>query len=314
MYLILKTTVALILALGGFALYLFTYLNESIEPTEKFVKIEKGSNQNALESLSDIGITANIIDEITLRYLGGAKSGSISLDGVNTRLSLLEAMVKGKSKSFSVTLIPGETTEIFLKTVAKEHNLSYDKLKAAYNDKTKAEEGELWPETFSFEYGSDEKEIIGTFYDFSQKKYDEIKKEYSLDEKAFRQKLIIASIIEKEAATKDEMPLVASVVYNRIAKDMPLQMDGSLNYGSYSHQKVTPERIRNDDSSYNTYKNKGLPDAPVCNPSKEAIDAANKPAKTGYLYFMKNKNGVHDFSNSYNDHLRNISNVKKSNK
>ena len=124
----------------------------------------------------------------------------------------------------------------------------------------------------------------------------------------FRSYIIIASIIQKEAANKDEMPIVSSVIYNRLKKDMKLQMDGSLNYGQYSHVKVTPQRIREDTSSYNTYLNKGLPPQPVCSVSKDAIIAAIFPKTTDYLYFVKNKNGTHTFSQNYEKHLENIRN------
>jgi len=88
-------------------------------------------------------------------------------------------------------------------------------------------------------------------------------------------------------------------------------MDGTLNYAKYSHLKVTPKRIRNDTSIYNTYKHKGVPSIPVCNVGFEAIKAAVFPAKTNYLYFMKSKNGTHDFSRNYSTHLRNIKRVTK---
>ncbi len=68
--------------------------------------------------------------------------------------------------------------------------------------------------------------------------------------------IIIASIIQKESANKKEMPIISSVIVNRLKKDMKLQMDGTLNYGLNSHKKVTPNMIRNDTSTYNTYKTK----------------------------------------------------------
>jgi UPF0755 protein len=107
------------------------------------------------------------------------------------------------------------------------------------------------------------------------------------------------------------MPLVASVIYNRIKKGMRLQMDGTLNYGKYSHVRVTPKRIRNDKSIYNTYKYRGVPAIPVCNVGFEAIKASVFPAKTDYLYFMKSKNGTHDFSCNYSTHLSNIKRATK---
>ena len=134
------------------------------------------------------------------------------------------------------------------------------------------------------------------------------------NEKKWFHYISIASVIQKEAANDKEMPLVSSVVYNRIKKGMKLQMDGTLNYGRYSHVKVTPQRIRNDKSSYNTYIHKGIPPIPICNVSFTAIKAAIFPAKTNYLYFMKNKNNTHDFSCNYSTHLDNIKRATKRNK
>lgn len=109
------------------------------------------------------------------------------------------------------------------------------------------------------------------------------------------------------------MPIVSSVIYNRIKKGMKLQMDGTLNYGKYSHVKVTPKRIKNDNSIYNTYKHAGVPPLAICNVSFDAIKAAIFPAKTNYLYFMRSKNGKHDFTRHYSTHLRNIKRATKRN-
>ncbi|WP_281527107.1 endolytic transglycosylase MltG, partial [Campylobacter avium] len=115
--------------------------------------------------------------------------------------------------------------------------------------------------------------------------------------------VIIASVIQKEAANNEEMPIVASVIYNRLRIGMKLQMDGTLNYGEYSHTKITPQRIREDESSYNTYKHEGLPAEAVCNVSLNAIKAAIFPAKSDYLYFMRDKStGQHIFTTNINDH------------
>ncbi len=146
----------------------------------------------------------------------------------------------------------------------------------------------------------------------SEKKYKGISEKIygNYNQKQWGKVLIIASIIQKEAANNQEMPLVSSVIYNRLKKKMRLQMDGTLNYGKYSHVKVTPERIRTDKSSFNTYKHKGLPDSPIGAVSISAITAAIKPAKTDYLYFMKNDQGVHDFAKTFKAHRKNIKKAK----
>ena len=112
------------------------------------------------------------------------------------------------------------------------------------------------------------------------------------------------------------MPIVSSVIHNRLRRGMKLQMDGTLNYGKYSHIEVTAKRIKEDNTSYNTYKNRGLPKNPVSAVSLDAIKAAIFPVKSKYLYFVKdNKTGLHKFSKSYKQHINNIKanrGVKKS--
>ncbi len=94
--------------------------------------------------------------------------------------------------------------------------------------------------------------------------------------------------MQKEAANVEEMPLIASVIFNRLKKGMPLQMDGALNYQEFSHAKVTKERIKTDNTPYNTYKFKGLPKNPVGSVSLEAIRAVIFPKKTEFLVFCEN--------------------------
>ncbi len=144
-----------------------------------------------------------------------------------------------------------------------------------------------------------------TLYETSIKKHEQnaIKLLGAYNQKEWFQKVAIASVVQKEAANNEEMPLVAAVVFNRLKKNMPLQMDGSLNYGQYSHSKVTPERIRNDTSPYNTYKYKGVPPYPAGSVSLQAIEAVFNPAQVDYLYFVRDRNtGTHKFSKTYEEH------------
>ncbi|HIQ27451.1 MAG TPA: endolytic transglycosylase MltG, partial [Sulfurovum sp.] len=117
---------------------------------------------------------------------------------------------------------------------------------------------------------------------------------------------IIASIIQKESNNIDEMPLISSVIYNRLEKGMRLQMDGTLNYGKHSHTIVTSERIKTDTSLYNTYKHKGLPPAPLSSVSVDALKAACNPETSKYLFFMLTKDGTHVFADNYDEHLENV--------
>jgi UPF0755 protein len=112
----------------------------------------------------------------------------------------------------------------------------------------------------------------------------------------------IASIIEREAVTDEDKPLVASVFYNRLAIDMPLQSDATMGY--VVDGEVTADDLKTD-SPYNTYLYKGLPPTPICSPSLSCIKAALDPASTGYYYFLIIENGSysnHTFSETYEQH------------
>lgn len=210
-------------------------------------------------------------------------------------------------------MIPGETTEIFLQQLSTEFSLDINKLHDAYNRFSRLKEGNFVPETYSIPNGYDEEKLILHLLNESDKMMKKIASEYDMqsDSEKWLQIVTKASVIQKEASSIDDMPFVSSVIDNRIKKGMRLQMDGTLNYGEFSHMKVTARRIRTDTSPYNTYKNKGLPKYPVCNVSKEAIAAAIHPAHTDYLYFVRGKNGDHVYSSYFSTHHQNIVNATK---
>lgn len=114
--------------------------------------------------------------------------------------------------------------------------------------------------------------------------------------------LTIASIIEREAVTEEDRPLVASVFCNRLRDGMPLQSDATMGY--VTGGEVTADDLRQE-SPYNTYLNQGLPPTPICTPSMASIQAAMEPAQTDYLYFLIIENGEysnHTFSRTYEEH------------
>ncbi len=141
----------------------------------------------------------------------------------------------------------------------------------------------------------------------SNKIQQKLREAINYDLSKWKDVIIKASIIQKESANVEEMPLVASVIDNRLAKNMKLQMDGTLNYDEFSHTKITAQRIKEDTSYFNTYLYTGLPPSAVCIVSIDAIMAALNPAKTECLYFVRDKKTKkHIFSATYNEHLENI--------
>jgi peptidoglycan lytic transglycosylase G len=117
--------------------------------------------------------------------------------------------------------------------------------------------------------------------------------------------LKIASIIEAEAGTAHDQPLVASVVYNRLKARMPLQMDATTRYATGNYTKPLTDSELNSSSPYNTRIHKGLPPTPISNPGLAAIEAAAHPRRTNYLYFVVKPcgNGQSVFTASYQDFL-----------
>jgi len=232
---------------------------------------------------------------------------------VNSRADFLYKLTTAKAALQTVTLIPGETTYIFLQQLAKQLDLNNEKLQEAFQKYAPIEEGVFVPNTYKIPKGISEDALIKLLLKISMKKMKQISYKIfgTYNEKKWFRYVTIASIIQKESANNKEMPIVSSVIYNRLKKGMKLQMDGTLNYGKFSHTKVTHKRIVEDKTLYNTYLHSGIPATPVCNVGQEAIMAAIFPAKTKYLYFMKSKKGTHDFTCNYSTHLRNIRRATK---
>ena len=172
-------------------------------------------------------------------------------------------------------------------------------------------EGYLFPDTYYILNGTTKDEIINIMVDrfktvFSHK-YEARAKELALD---VNQVITIASLIEREAANDSERSRIAGVIYNRIKKGMPLQVDAAVIYASTKGKKSIEKVYYNTikiKSKYNTYLYKGLPPGPIASPGKTSIEAALYPEKNDYLYYVANGNG-HVFTKTYEEHL---SNVKK---
>lgn len=276
----------------------------------KVLFIPKGSTSHIISYLNKNGFEMGIVDELVIKSLGYVQSGWIDINQNRlTRMDFIYKLITSKAALKSITLIPGETYYVFLKKLALEFNLSEEKLTELYNQYAYKADGNILAETYSLPLGMREDYMI--FYLFSQtnKKYEEFSKKIFgyYDKRKWFNYLSLASVIQKEAATTNEMPIVSSVIHNRLKKGMKLQMDGTLNYGIYSNEVVTAERIRDDNTTYNTYKVVGLPTDPVCAVSLEAIKAAIFPVKSDYLYFVReNKTGLHKFAVTFETHQANI--------
>jgi UPF0755 protein len=122
--------------------------------------------------------------------------------------------------------------------------------------------------------------------------------------------LTLASIVQREAASDPEMPLVAGILWNRLEQGMPLDVDATLQYvrGDVGKGWWAPITVadKQTQSPYNTYLNKGLPPHPICNPGIPAIEAVLNPAQTDCLYYLHGNDGQLHCAKTYEEHQQNI--------
>jgi UPF0755 protein len=117
------------------------------------------------------------------------------------------------------------------------------------------------------------------------------------------QVVVVASMIEREARFAQDRPKIAAVIYNRLEKDMPLQIDATVQYALGDWRELTKPDY-SVDSTFNTYQHQGLPPGPICNPGLASIEAALEPAKANYLYYVViDAQGHHGFTSSYQKFL-----------
>ncbi len=166
----------------------------------------------------------------------------------------------------------------------------------------RAKEGYLFPDTYLFPSGWTGEEAA-----------ERLEKEFILHFKeSFKEDagiVILASLVQREAASESEMPLVAGIIKNREEKGMPLQLDATLQYVVGNEDGWWP-KVRSEDkeidSEYNTYLHKGYPPFPICSPGQAALDSALNPEKTDYLYYLHDSKGQIHCAKTYDDHLNNI--------
>ena len=262
------------------------------------------------ESLSVLPVSNNPFFKLYLKFRNDGKdikAGNYELRGKFNMIELVSMLESGKSKVFKFTIIEGNTVKnVIDKLVAdgkgKRENFekAFKEIDFSYPTPDGNFEGYLYPETYFIPESYDEKSIINIFLKEFLKKFPV---ESYPDKDEFYQKLIMASILEREAAVESEKPIMASVFYNRIAKNMTLSADSTVNFVFNYEKKRIYYKDLEVDSPYNTYKNKGLPPGPICNPTVSSVEAAYHPADSEYLFFVTKGGGEHFFSKTYKEHL-----------
>lgn len=173
-------------------------------------------------------------------------------------------------------------------------------------------EGYLFPATYNIAMGTSEEEIIKKMLNAFKDRYE--KNILGKDFKGLNlnQLITLASIIEREGKLDEERPLMSAVFRNRLAIDMPLQSCATVQFILGERKPVLSNSDISIESPFNTYKNKGLPPAPIANPGLASINAALNPADVNYLFFvLTGEDGSHTFSETYEDHLKAKENMIK---
>ena len=167
-------------------------------------------------------------------------------------------------------------------------------------------EGFLFPDTYSFNENENADFVVKTMINRFEEVWQELVQSLNLSiaDDEIEKIVNVASIIEKEAVVDSERSLISSVIYNRIAIEMPLQIDATVIYSYGYHIEKMCEKHLEIDSPYNTYMYYGLPIGPISNPGRASLMAALKPEKTDYLYYLLESEYTHYFTDNYDDFLR----------
>lgn len=177
--------------------------------------------------------------------------------------------------------------------------------KDSFIEKSSLYEGYLFPDTYFFLPNANENTVLDTLRQNFEVQMETLRPLIASSTRSLDEIVTMASIIEKEARNSADRRKISSVLWNRMDRNMALQVDVTF---LYTIGKGTFELTKDDlasESPYNTYVNKGLPPTPICSPSIDAIRAALQPDRTDFLYFMADHSGVTHFCKSYACHLAN---------
>ena len=167
-------------------------------------------------------------------------------------------------------------------------------------------EGFLFPDTYRVFEKTTAAEIIEKMLDnFSVKYTEQMRQDTAKGNMTIYQIVTLASVIEKEVRTDTDRKIAAGIFYDRLNLGVPLQSDATVNYVTGKNLLQPTNDDISVDSLYNTYKYKGLPPGPICNPSLSSIMAAIYPEKSDYFYFLTRPDGSTVFSKTYEEHLAN---------
>ena len=311
-------TIVLVLLIGSAGAYY--YGMQKIEAPGP-LQDEKVVNIPARAGMADIADTLQregVIDNNRWAFIGAVialkarselKPGEYAFQKNTSLRSVIATMVDGKVVQHSVTIPEGLTSEQIVARLSDN-----DIFAGSINEIPR--EGTLLPETYKFPRGTTRDQVIGRMQQAQKRLVAEVweHRNPDLPVKTPEQLVTLASIIEKETGKADERSRVAAVYVNRLRQKMKLQSDPTIIYGLVGGKGTLGRPIKRSEitqpSPYNTYVVDGLPPGPIANPGRASLEAAANPARTRDLFFVADGTGGHSFTETYDQHQKNVAKLR----
>ena len=271
-----------------------------------------------MKDIAEILQREGVIDDNRLAFYGsvfalkasaGLKPGEYAFQKNASLRDVIGTIVEGKVVQHLVTIPEGLTSEQIVARLS-ENDIFSGTIREI------PREGTLLPETYKFPRGTSREQVVQRMQQAQKRVLAEIWERRAPDApvKTPEQLVTLASIIEKETGRADERSRVAAVFANRLKQKMKLQSDPTIIYGLVGGKGTLGRPIRRSEiaqpSPYNTYVIDGLPPGPIANPGRASLEAAANPARTRDLFFVADGTGGHSFTETYEQHQKNVARLR----
>ncbi len=254
---------------------------------------------------------------------GKIKAGEYDLQKSMSTLDIIEKLERGERNIYVLKIVEGYNIYNVADMMEHAGIMGRDEfIHLAKNEvylgklgiKGDSLEGYLTPDTYYYSKEIDIEKFIEKIVQRTIKLFEkeDIKSRMNVMGFDMHKTLTLASMIEKEAKLRDEKPLIAGVFHNRLKKEMSLDCDPTIIYGTGAFLSPIKKSDIVTYTPYNTYTFKGLPRGPICSPDKSSILAALYPAPVDYLYFVSRNDGTHVFSKDIKTHNNFVTTYQRS--
>jgi UPF0755 protein len=311
-------TIVLVLMIGVGGAYVYgKQLIEAAGPLkeDKIVNIPARAGKRDIadvlqrEGVIDVNPWAFIGSVFALKASSELKPGEYSFQKHASLRDVIGTIVEGKVVQHAVTIPEGLTSEQIL-TRLTDNDIFAGTVREI------PREGTLLPETYKFPRGTTREQVIQRMQQTQKRVLAEIweRRNPDIPVRSPEALVTLASIIEKETGKADERSRVAAVFVNRLRQKIKLQSDPTIIYGLVGGKGTLGRPIKRSEiqqpSPYNTYVVDGLPPGPIANPGRASLEAAANPARTRDLFFVADGTGGHTFTETYDQHQKNVAKLR----